>query len=139
MLRVITAGIVALFAISAAAGNERELSSADIRKIKRVCGSWIGRDCYYPPRSFRRELIDYCRAPDMLTKKVLDCSSNNCGSTFLLRGDADIYYHCPNGGPTLGPGPICTVAFHIHGQRVLLIGPIEGDPIYPYPSEKKQR
>lgn len=137
MSRGITIVLLVCAAFFSAPAAQQDLTSADIQKIKRVCKSWVGRQWYYPPESFRRELMAYSRSADMLSKAYLICSANNCGSTFLLRGKADIYYRFANEHPGLSEnGPINTVAFHIRRKPVLVVGPIEGDPNYPYPKEQ---
>jgi hypothetical protein len=56
-----------------------------------------------------------------------------------LRGEADIYYGFSNQPPNV-THRVDTVVLHIHGKRVLAIGP--GTEYYPYPyyeAEHKKR
>ena len=122
--------------------------------IEATIRTWIGRSPEFAKQSYKQKLARYSRSPDMIEKTGITCGFYNCGGRFLLRGDADIYYRFPNGSTTErsgktgftsrstiglfqhgGDGEIITVTLHLNGKRLLAVGPLKGDPGYPYPAE----
>jgi hypothetical protein len=111
-------------------GADAELAREGISKVKAVCRSLIGIEAWRAKGIFERRLGRYVRSKQALEQSgIVDCSFH-CGGTLALRGDADIYYGFPNQA-IRAPRRIDTVVLHIHGNRVLAIGP--GTEYYPYP------
>jgi hypothetical protein len=111
-------------------GVDAELTRQDIDKIKTVCRSLIGVEAWGVKEVFRVQLMPYVRSKRALEESsIVECSLH-CGGTLKLRDEADVYYGFSNQPPN-GAHRVDTVALHIHGKRVLAIGP--GTEYYPYP------
>ena len=129
--------IAVLLLCIAAHAQSDELSVRDITQIKRICRSLIGvqtkRDDLGKADPIFGRFIPYLRPADALDKLWVVCSGA-CGGVLPLRGGAEVYYAFPNtpdSVPGAGHDHIDTVVLHIHGKRVLSIGP--GTEYYPYP------
>jgi hypothetical protein len=110
--------------------GDSELSREDIPKITAVCRSLLGVEDWRPKEIFARELLPYTRSKNALAESSQVECSFRCGGTLLLRGGGDIRYGYSN-QPIGATHRIDTIAFHIHGKRIVAVGP--GIDYYPYP------
>jgi hypothetical protein len=107
-----------------------ELMRQEVDNLKAVCRMIVGIEDWRVKEVFRQQLRPYISSMHALEQSsVLECSFH-CGGTLKLRGDADIYYGFSNQPPNV-THRVDTVALHVHGKRVLAIGP--GTEYYPYP------
>ncbi len=122
-----------------ARASDNELTREDIAKITAVCRSLLWSRRLAPERDLREQTHALHSVGKALEQsRQVECSFH-CGGTLLLRGDSDTWYGFSN-QPINVTHRIDTVAFHIHGKRVVAVGP--GIDYYPYPyydTETKKR
>jgi hypothetical protein len=108
------------FAVGIAVAGAKELTAADIARIKEICRALAGADAA-PAKSDR---IFHRLSPYLAHKRVLAdlhvICDQRCSGWLKLRDTADIYFAYPDSSDP--HTRIDTVVFHHRGKTILSIG-----------------